>query len=117
VSYLSEGVEEANGFSWINDFYQFTPLSYACERNRLEIAKALLANKLSGPVAIESNDRVNLVDPVYTAVGHENAELVQLLAEAGFPCDIAYNQLQAMGGEAILKGKILKLFQYLRDFL
>jgi len=113
IEYLSADQATAKPFYWEKDFYVFTPLSYACERNRSEIIAALIDKGLYTVSVDVPGTRAMILDPVYALVGNENMDSVKLLLQAGLSPDIALENLENMGGEAILKGKILKIFKFL----
>lgn len=108
---LKANTEAAKTFTWTEDFHTFTPLSYACERNKKAIIHAILDEGLFS-LETGTGDH-DMVDPVYTSAGHLNQPIVEHLLAAGFSARFAHQLFEGMGGELILKGKPLAIFKLL----
>ena len=110
VSFIKENNQNNGEIWWESDLSIYTPLSFACELNRLKTVQTLIAHSLVYPdfKSPEIEMRTYL-DPVSTAANNGNKDIVSILLGLGFSGLTAKKMFERVAGN----GSVEDLFKLL----
>ena len=101
IAFLKEIQDGSSELSWEDDLYIMTPLTYACELNRINTIKSLLENNLVNPQnEIEDTRRCVYRDPILIAATNNKLDIVKLLVDAGYPVESGIELFERIAGDA-----------------